>query len=259
MGHVLISMLTAACAVLLQIPAAALAQETGLGGALELSGTMFFGSVDEQLFAGLFQLHHTGDRLRVKSELRTAYSERMSEEGENVVSARNNFGSLAVDLYPQHRYSPFAFASAESNLQLRLRNRLNTGVGTKLTTFHRKKDDVSVSLALLWDHTSPLPIDGEPQPSSSLTRWSARLRTNLTLRPGLRFMHVTFVQPVVHDLRTYTANSNVALLFDLTEKLALSTRLLYLYDSEARARGATSNSDGQLVFGVYAYFQRDSK
>jgi hypothetical protein len=66
--------------------------------------------------------------------------------------------------------------------------------------------------------------------------------------------HTTLFQPVADELSRYTAETTTGLAVTLNASLALTVTLQDRYDSEARGRGASSNHDGQLLFGVRAKF-----
>jgi hypothetical protein len=63
---------------------------------------------------------------------------------------------------------------------------------------------------------------------------------------------VLFYQPAVNRLARYTTESNTSLDVSLSKNVALMSAFRSRYDSEARQRGARSNHDGQLLFGVRA-------
>ena len=89
---------------------------------------------------------------------------------------------------------------------------------------------------------------------TSVARWSLRARTRQKLTDGVRFSHVTFYQPSVERLGRFTINSTTSLAANLTSAMALTITFQDTYDSEARSRGARSNNDGQLLFGIRAGF-----
>ena len=72
---------------------------------------------------------------------------------------------------------------------------------------------------------------------------------------GLYASHATFYQPSVANPTTrYTVNAVTALEQTVTSVVSLTMTLRHRYDSEARARGAASDNDGQFVVGLKATF-----
>jgi hypothetical protein len=58
----------------------------------------------------------------------------------------------------------------------------------------------------------------------------------------------------VGSLADFTLTSRTSLAYKMTTSLALQASFLDNYDSEARDRGARSNNDGELLFGLSATF-----
>jgi hypothetical protein len=113
-------------------------------------------------------------------------------------------------------------------------------------------EDASVSLALLAERTRTL---GSAADGSSLNvRWSLRARLRRRLGEGLRLTHVTWYQPTVDAPGRYTVETTTVLAVPLRSGLELTGTLRERYDSEARRRGARSDHDGQLLFGVRTSF-----
>jgi hypothetical protein len=96
--------------------------------------------------------------------------------------------------------------------------------------------------------------DGLVTASTTRTRWSARFRAHHQLTPSLAFTHVTFYQPAVERFGAYTIETLTELEDRLWAALSFTASLHDVFDSEARLRGATSNHDGQLLFGVRTSF-----
>jgi hypothetical protein len=183
-----------------------------------------------------------------------SYADSRTEDDAREVTARATRLSLGVDHRPFATVSPFWFGSVESSLQQRVDRRYSTGAGAKYTFFRENEDDVSASLALLWEHTRAL----DPEPPTPLNRtqarWSLRVRARRQLTETTRLEHVTFYQPAVQRFGRYTAESTTSLAVTILTRVAVTATLRDRYDSEARSRGARSNHDGQLLFGARASF-----
>lgn len=240
------------------VPAPARAQQLGWSGVVEANGSLLFGNARDRLMGGRFQLGRADSTLEVRSDARFSYAEGTNDEGGRKVTGRTSLASLATDYLPFHRYSPFWFGSVESSLQQRIALRFATGAGAKLTFYRHDEDEASVSLAMLAERTRPRDVPaaagGDDPAPEWRARWSLRGRTKRTVRDGIRFSHVTFYQPSVDRMSRFTVNSTTTLAADLTSTVALTVTLHDTYDSEARRRGARSNNDGQLLFGVRAGF-----
>lgn len=231
------------------------AQEEGWKGFVEASGTILFGNARERLMASRVQLGRADSTVEFRTDARIAYAQGTNDQGRSQVTGRVAFGSVSVDHRPFGQFSPFAFGTIESSLQQRIDRRISSGAGAKATLQRSGENEVSLSLALLAEHTRPLdPDENGRLVSTSRTRWSLRARTQHQITPTVRLSHVTFYQPTVGRTERFTVNSTTSLAANVTSAVALTVTLQDSYDSEARRRGARSNNDGQLLFGVRAGF-----
>jgi hypothetical protein len=230
------------------------AQTLGWSGTAEASGNLFFGAARGRLASLAAGAARADSGLEVRADALLTYADARDEDGVASVTARATRVSLALDARPFARLSPFAFGGAETSLQQRVALRVSGGAGAKRTFYRHGDDDVSFSLALLGERTRVLhPEPGAPT-DVSRARWSARLRVRRQLGAGLRVTHVTFYQPAVDRVDRYVVDSQTALALTLTKVLAATVTLRDRYDSEATARGARSDHDGQVVFGLRATF-----
>jgi len=237
------------------VPARASAQQLGWSGSAEASASILFGNARDRLIAGRLQFGRADSTLEVRTDSRVTYAEATEEDGGRRVSGRTTFASLATDYRPFARWSPFWFGSFESSFQQRIDQRWSTGAGAKYTIHSTKDEEVSLSLALLAERTVPRLDPAAPDTGSDWrARWSLRARGRRQITKTARFSHTTFYQPRVDDLSHYTINSTTTLAASLTPKTSLTITFHDSYDSDARARGARSNNDGQLLFGLSAAF-----
>jgi hypothetical protein len=236
-------------------PRAIGAQELGWSGTTEASANVIFGAARGRLAAFAAGVSRADSVLEVRSDVVFGYADaRGTDDSRNRVTARHWRASLGFDRHPFATLSPFAFGSVEASLQQRIRDRVAGGAGAKVTLHRDGDDDVSASLALLWERTRAL----DPRPDlaevTTRTRWSLRVRVRRKLTTTLHLSHVTFYQPSTDALGRYTATSNTSLARTVNERLSLTVTLRDQYDSEAERRGARSNHDGQLLFGARASF-----
>ena len=236
----------------------ALSQDLGWRRTVDASGNVFFGSASTRLASLAAGANRADSALEIRSDVGFTYADSRPEDERRRVTARSSRLGMGLDWRPFERLSPFWFGSVESSLQQRIALRTSTGAGGKLTVWRQVQgdvnDDVSVSLALLHERTRALDPDSLTPPVATRVRWSTRFRVRRQLAPALRLTHTTFYQPAVDRLARYTVDTNTTLAAALREGLALTATLRDRYDSEARRRGASSNHDGQLLFGVRAAF-----
>lgn len=232
----------------------AAAQDSAWTGHAEASANLIFGTARSRVLSLSAGAGRADSTLEVRTDLLIGYADsRVGDDTEQRVTSRHTRVSFGVDHRPLHRFSPFVFGSVATSLQQRFRYRMSSGAGAKLTMHRAGDDDVSASLALLWERTRAL----EPTTRSDVAtriRWSLRLRAGHRFTNGLRLSHVTFYQPAVDRLSRYTADSNTSAALALHERLALTLTSRNRFDSEARARGARTNLDGELLFGLRTSF-----
>jgi hypothetical protein len=230
------------------------AQAAGWSGAIEANANILFGAAQGRLVALRAGTQRADSTLELEADVLFSYADTRTEDDGREVTARATRVSLGTDYRPRDRVSPFWFGSVESSLQQRLARRYTTGAGAKLTMYREGDDDVSVSLALLWEQARTLDPEPPAPRTETQARWSLRVRARRQLTETTRLEHVTFYQPAVAHLARSIAESTTSLAVSILARVALTTTLRDRYDSEARQRGARSNHDGQLLFGVRASF-----
>jgi len=248
-----IGMALGAC---ISVPGPVQAQRPAWDGAVDASGNVLFGNASDHLLSARLQVGRADSTLEIRTDARFSYAASRVGRDERRVTGRTALMSLGIDYHPLHRCSPFWFGSIESSLQQQIARRVATGAGAKLTFHRRDADEASVSLALLGEQTrARRVVEGEEiRGAAWRTRWSLRARARKQLTTMLRATHVTLYQPAVDRIDRYTIVSTSTLAAALTSTVAFTVTIHDTYDSEARSRGAVSNNDGQLLFGVRAEF-----
>lgn len=176
------------------------------------------------------------------------------ESGRRFVSQRAWSADISADFLPSGSFSPFLFATAEGSFQRQIDTRVSGGIGGKYRFVDRQNARVDLSIAALLERTdarSPGPDEAE---ITSIGRWSTRLRARRTFA-GDRMTAdlVTFYRPRIDDVDdNYTIELTAGIQYALTSVLGLKLSLVDTYDSLAMSRGARSNNDGRILFGVIA-------
>ena len=242
------------CAVATAVGAALGAQEPAprrWTGTAAANGSVLFGNTDQRVLGGRATLTRADSLVEVDGSVQALYGDTEREDGQREVTKRLWLGTLSVDYRPAARVSPFVFGTAESSLEKQLAARYSVGVGAKRTFVRTARSDASLSLALLDERT--VPRDDAPAPGSTrLTRWSLRARVRHAFDDRLRVSHVTYWMPSAAAASRFLIRSTTDAEYAVREGVALSVSLLDNYDSEAVARGARVNNDGQLLLGVSA-------
>jgi hypothetical protein len=237
------------------LASAANAQELGWSGSAQGSANALFGAAHTRLVATTFEFGRADSTLQVRSGVVLSYGDdRSPDDGRRLVTARAPKFSLGLDYRPFSRYSPFWFGSVESSLQQRLADREDVGVGGKVTFIRTPASELSVSAALLLERSRAMPSDSTRADLTTRRRWSLRFRVRHGLTPRLRFSHVSFYQPAVDHPGSYTIDTVTEMQDELWGAISATLTLHDRFDTEARGRGAPSNHDGQLLFGLRTSF-----
>ena len=230
---------------------------------VDASGTLLYGAASQRIVSGGVGTLRADKRFELRIDAQAAYGDnRDATTGVRSVTVRNSRLSSAFDWHPHDRISPFTFGSAESSYQQRFASRVSAGGGAKLTLWRPDSviggfvQDASVSLALLAEDTKALRNASATEALSAggRVRWSLRARYRKRINSSIRFSHTTLYQPAVDHPEHYTLEAVTELGVPLRTQLQLTISHRERLDSEAKARGATSIRDGQLLFGLRATF-----
>jgi putative salt-induced outer membrane protein YdiY len=187
----------------------------------ELSYTDQTGNRTLRVLTGGFKASHLQkDLFRLDLSLQSRYG-----ESDEAVVARNHFGSLAFDLRPTARVSPFLYTDAEHDRFKRLNARISGGAGAKYTPYRRPRQgaELSISAAALLSYENITATAADPLVGSRThVRASIRGRGSHDLPGGARFQNTTFYQPMVGHMADYLLRSETTIRMALTERLALA-------------------------------------
>jgi len=226
----------------------------GLGRHLkaEANASLSFGNVDQSTMFTRLGASSVDSTLELSTDGYFTYGEAHTN-GASSVNKRSWGGSLNADLHPFSQLTPFMLASIESSLEKRIVRRYSGGGGAKLVFVKREGTSSDVSIALLAERTVTAPSDTE-RVEKVYARYSARYQLQRKVDDRVTFSLLTFYRPEFSALRRFTTSANVAATYKLAKALALKATFVDNYDSEARGRGARSNNDGDVLFGLIATF-----
>ena len=242
-----------AALVLPAFPAAPLAAQ-GLGRHLkaEANASLSFGNVDQTTTFTRLGASSADSTLELSTDGFFTYGETRLN-GVRAVNKRSWGGSLSADLHPFSRLTPYMLASIESSLEKRIIRRYSGGGGAKLVFVKNAGTSSDISLALLAERTVTAPSDTQ-RVEKVYARYSARYRLERKVDDRVSLSVLTFYRPEFSALHRFTTTANIAATYKLAKALALKASFVDNYDSEARGRGARSNNDGDILFGLIATF-----
>jgi opacity protein-like surface antigen len=243
--------LTASIAIVLAVAAPAAAQQPGWHSVIEASASTFFGASSQTLTALTTALSHSSNAFTADATMKFRYGESEDASRNNFVSSRAWAVTSSVDIRPNARFSPFVFAGAEASLEKAIAGRQSGGTGAKWLFAKTNTGTASASVAVLGERTTPL---SDTARSTSLVRWSWRVKMDQRVGERLSITHVTFYGPVFNSPAQFTITSTSVGSFAVNKTLSVALTFNDNYDSQARARGAPTYNDGSLLFGVRAAF-----
>ena len=229
------------------------AQTVGWDGKAEANASLFFGNTRQTTFGTRLAGGHADSTADVRLDGQFTYSEAESAERRQYVAKRSWRAGGTADYRPFARVSPFVLGSVESSLEKRIDRRYSGGAGAKLLLLRNPRTVSDISLALLAEHSS-LRSETDQRVEETIARYSARFRLDHKVGERVTITHETFYRPEARALDRFTFTSRTSVAFSMTAALAFQGSFLDNYDSEARARGARSNNDGELLFGLAVTF-----
>ncbi len=218
---------------------------------VEASASTIFGASSQTLASLASALSHTGEGFTADAGIKFRYGESEDAERLKFVSSRAWAATVSVDGTPNGRVSPFVFGAAEASLEKRIERRLSGGGGAKWVFAKYATGRASASVALLGERTVAM---SDTVPATTLVRWSWRVKFDQRLDDRLSFAHTTFYAPVFNAPGRYTVTSTSVGSLAMTKAVALTLTFVDNYDSQARSRGAPTNNDGSLLFGIRGAF-----
>jgi hypothetical protein len=189
-------------------------------------------------------------------ELDWANAVTYGESNEKVI-ARRMMTTLKADVHPLATWSPFVFASAESDRIRRVDLATNEGAGVKWTFFRNVPGSVSVSLAGIHNYKSIVPAPTSTTPATESPRIST---ARLSLRPkiiqrhpsGVSFEQTTFWQPVVNGPEDYTVESSSRISYATSKNGTVFFQ--HTYRMESRPPIGVKRDDQLMVAGIKVQF-----
>lgn len=243
-----------ALALLASLPADAGAQpQRPWDAEAEGAASLLTGNTNQRSLFTRLAIARRDSLLEWKSDLSFGYADAAQDSVPRQVTKRTWLGNTALDYRPYARFTPFVFLNYESAWEKRIQDRVGFGVGGKVTFRRTEATTADFSLAMLGERTRPNRQATDPD-VTSFARWSSRARVRHRFDERLDARHETFYRPRVGAVDSFTLTSTTALGFKVRESTALTVSYLANYDSEAIARGARSNDDGQFLFGVKTTF-----
>lgn len=222
-------------------------------GSVEAAASLYQGNTDQRALFTKTELGRADSTVQLRGSLSFGYADAARDSLPRDVTKRTWLGTLNLDYHPYEHLSPFMFVNYEASYEKRVLDRVGVGVGGKAVLFQSGATEANVSLAMLAERLRPTALSPDSA-TISAARWSGRARFKHQFDARLKLLHTTFWQPRVSDLESFTVNSTSELSYAMRQSTSFTVSYLALFDSAARSRGARSNNDAQILFGVKTGF-----
>ncbi len=181
------------------------------------------------------------------------YGEASTDDGDTFVNKRAWNAALDVNYDPGSALNGFVLGKVESVFEKKIDLRYSAGVGGRYQLGAEGGTQTELSAGVLAEKT--IPRDGAGEEEGVVAKLAARFKLTKGARDGrVRFESDTTFEPEASDIAVYTLTSRNSIAFQLNERMAVQLSFVDAYDTEAEARGARSNNDGQIFFSLAATF-----
>jgi len=218
----------------------------------ELGASVFFGNTSQSAVATGLSGEVGEGFLELSGRFGFAYGEATTTDGLSFVNKRAWDLSADLNFDPGTSLKGFLLGKVESVFEKKIDLRYNAGGGAK---YQLGTGDTQVewSVALIAEKTIPRSETGVD--ADVVAKWSAGFRfVQGGSESKLRFESDTSYEPVVSQPSVFTLTSRHSLSFQLSQRIGIQLSFVDSFDSKAEDRGARSNNDGQLFFGVVSTF-----
>ena len=218
----------------------------------ELGGSAFFGNTSQSAFTAALSGDVGRGLLQLDGRTGFAYGRMTNDAGESSTNKRAWDLTVRLDFDPGTSVGGFIVSKVESILEKKIDLRYSVGAGGRYQ-IGGDGTTADLNLALLVEKTIPREEAGVPE--EVVAKWAAGFRLERRTDGGrVRFETETSIEPEVRELGVFTVTSRSSLAFQLSQRIGVQFSFVDSYDSEAESRGARSNNDGQIFFGVVGTF-----
>mgnify|MGYP006157452439 FL=1 len=221
----------------------------------ELGASAFFGNTSQ--FAVTTAVSGEADRgiLDLNGRFAFAYGEASNKLGETVMNKRAWEITSDVNFDAGASFKGFLLGKIESAYEKKIDLRYNLGIGGKYEGDFQGME-TEWSFAMLAEKTLPLEEKLFLIERKIVAKWSAGFAFRKTLRDGrLTIESDLSVEPELKNLSSMTLSSRQSVSLQLNQSIAIQFSFVDSFDSEAQARGARSNNDGQIFFSLVSTFR----
>jgi hypothetical protein len=238
--------------VLIAVPASG-QEEKSWSAKTELGASVFFGNTSQSAVTTSLSGDLERGVLDLAGRAGSSYGEASNDEGVKFVNKRAWGVEIDVNYDPGTALNGLVRGKMESIFEKKIDRRYNVGAGGRYQFGSEEGTQSELSLAVLGEKT--IPREGAGDEEGVVAKWSARFKLARGADGGrVRFESDTTFEPEMSDIAVYTLTSRNSIAFQLNQRIAVQLSFVDAYDTEAEARGARSNNDGQIFFSLASTF-----
>jgi len=220
----------------------------------EVSGNLFFGNTRQVLTSVRSDWEHSDSVYSFRLQARFNYGETKTDQAGTLVTKRSYTSGVDYGLNPFGDFKPYLRGNAEASLEKRIARRYSGGTGARLNITRTPSTDAIFSAGIVVEYTAALPGVNVAGPVT-LARGTSSFRFRHNLSDRVTLTNDTSYEPALERRRSdYTVISQTSTRVKLATSAALTVSFRDSYDSRARGRGARTNNDGELLFGLLTTF-----
>jgi hypothetical protein len=202
-------------------------------------GNFTRGNVNRSLMVLRAELIFSGPVINIATNPRFTYGKQ-----NGVLAERDTYADVFVDVFKKRKTYVFGLGVLEtSNLRrIVLRQMAGAGIGYRL--IKTKKNDLSLTDAVLYESTNFAEIA-----TVTTIRNSFRIKGKHSfLQDKFRFNHLTFIQPALNDFSNVRWNTIMSLELPLNKWVTLRTSFENSYESVVES--TRKRNDSRITFGI---------
>lgn len=202
-------------------------------------GNFTRGNVNRSLMVLRAELIFSGPVINIATNPRFTYGKQ-----NGVLAERDSYADLFVDVFKKRKTYVFGLGVLETSNLRRIDLRKMAGAGIGYRVVKNKKNDLSLTNAILYESTNFVEIK-----TVTTIRNSFRIKGKHSfLQDKFRFNHLTFIQPALNDISNVRWNTIMSLELPLNKWVTLRTSFENSFESVVES--TRKRNDSRITFGI---------
>jgi hypothetical protein len=202
-------------------------------------GNFTRGNVNRSLMVLRAELVFSGPVINIATNPRFTYGKQ-----NGVLAERDTYADVFVDVFKKRKTYVFGLGVLEASNLRRIVLRQMAGAGIGYRVIKTKKNDLSLTDAILYESTNFAEIK-----TVTTIRNSFRIKGKHSfLQDKFRFNHLTFIQPALNDFSNVRWNTIMSLELPLNKWVTLRTSFENSYESVVES--TRKRNDSRITFGI---------